>query len=432
MSNPFALLPDAPRIAAYLNTWQQAEYDARRYDGTDESIRACMQQANDEPFIQQFMQSLGYALRSHSYRNHRPISAWVRSDYRYSYLEDWLFTNLKGKLHFKPSKDKGVVQYVSSTEILGVFYEGGRLYKNLNIDITDDRAYPVWCALLLHKLKAGGPDWTIKYSETDEIPGTAQMQPTGIYRRLPEWPVRYAEAEPIRLSSPSGNDVHVLCWAALPPFHAENPEPVGKLLYISSVGNYQSCKGLWADMQDNRQNNMFVRNDLADGTEWAGKSMAVQKQAGRGVFATYWNHVVLEQSKKAHMVMQHTSMFKPRAGQSFLHVTGIEGLPDLDLFKAQLNIASPYPIPQGADYSLVWELGQNYGCIERLPARGCAAFWIKSNDAEWSKVLATLVGADADNQQVEDYGQAEHVAVVDASTVEQQEVDTDDESDMVE
>ncbi len=107
----------------------------------------------------------------------------------------------------------------------------------------------------------------------------------------------------------------------------------------------------------------------------------------------------------AHLVMQHRSENDPLPCEPFLHVAGLDGLPDLEHFSFQWDRACPYPI-RGDWAAQLWEHGIAQKLIQRLPSHGITAYCVDSASDTWATIVAQCAngGQQPDNLVVETFG----------------------------
>jgi hypothetical protein len=237
-----------------------------------------------------------------------------------------------------------------------------------------------------------GPAWTI----VDH--GSA------VERLLPAWPFRYAPADPLPLSFHTGMWTDLLCYAALPPEIAGTAATIHHLVYLSLVGPQKKLKAAWAVLMDGRANVIKLPDDN-HGRSATLDHIDAKRTPGKGDYCSYWNDEPLPQSGMAHLVIHHRSENDPRPCEPFLHVAGLDGLPDLEHFAFQMDRACPYPI-RSHWVDQLWEQGQAHQVIRRLPARGITAYWVDAASDTWASIVAHCAngGHHPDSIIVETFG----------------------------
>ena len=366
---------------------------AQRYSDTTP-----MRVVLEDPRAAELLPRFGFTLvdqRWPAWRSSEPAQFWERAHWPYGAL----WANLKGRLpkliESQGREDGTVRQSIATTAAEALWDEECTRYARAPEPVAPASG-PDYLAATVGALP--GPAWTLTAD------GTA------IERHLPAQPFRYApSATPLPLQLKNGLLLDLLCWAVLPPDTRDNPGPVAEIVYLSPVGGQKKLKAAWASLMDHKREILRLPDDHHGHTATL-DYIAARRVDGKGMYTAHWNDEPLPESGLAHLVIQHVSVHRPRTGQPFLHVTGMEGLPDLPHFFLQLDIASPYPL-QPAWATTLWEEGRAHDLIVRLPSRGCTGFWVRTDDPMWAQIVAQCAGGTGE-VQIETVGTASaHAAV---------------------
>jgi hypothetical protein len=276
--------------------------------------------------------------------------------------------------------DGSVRQRISSEAAETLWNDECTRYANARDRVEPERG-PYYVAAIVATL--AGPTWTLASDRTT------------LERRLPAQPFRYApSAMPLPLQLKNGLLLDVLCWSVLPPETYDNPGPVAEIVYLSPVGAQKKLKAAWATLMDKKREVLRLPDDK-HGRAYALEYVAARRVEGKCMYVSHWNDTPLPESGLAHLVIQHFSIHRPRTALPFLHVTGMDGIPDLKHFFIQMDIASPYPL-QPAWATALWERGLALKLIIPLPSRGCTGFWVRTDDPRWAQIVAHCAGGSGD------------------------------------
>ncbi len=258
-------------------------------------------------------------------------------------------------------------------------------------------------------LKPSLPHYVAFTLATYDVQWTVSEDKQAVERILRAQPFRCAPTSaPLWLHIDSGLTVHVLCWAVLNEGQAPFVGRVPELAYLSLVGSHKKLKAVWAWLMDSKRKTVKLPQDNNRPVTYGHEEhVAARRIEAKGSYVQLWPDAPLQESGLAHLVIQHASECKPRVGEGFLHVGGLDGHPDLAHFIRQWEVASPYPA-QPAWANSLWHDGRTAKLIAPLTARGMSAWWVSIDDPAWDRIIARCAAGRDIAVQIEVIGQRRH------------------------
>lgn len=293
--------------------------------------------------------------------------------------------------------------------------DDGRLREHISADAVLRRWRAGMTAVTTHgslTLRPSLPHYVAATLATHDVPWSIDANGEGAERVLRAQPFRSAPtADPLWLHVDSGLSVHVLCWAVLEEGQAPFTGRVPELAYLSLVGSHKKLRAVWAWLMDSKRRAVKLPQDH-NRTVGYGRTEQVttRRIEAKGSYAQLWPDAPLPDSGLAHLVLQHASESKPRMGQDFLHVGGLDGHPDLTHFGRQWEIASPYPARRTWAAQL-WQAGLDAKLIHPLTTRGMSAWWVTVDDPAWDCIIASCAAGRTVDATTEVFGQQRHTLV---------------------
>ena len=293
----------------------------------------------------------------------------------------------------------GSITQMLSAETLTAWWKKRCLYDyGSSTDVPDLNHLPIHLAVCLTAL--GGDSWHIHDDGESLI------------RTLPNHPLRnhMRDGKPMITELPSKASVDMVCWAALPATLTPSGQ-FPEVVYFSAVGGHKKLTALWATFMDSKRALVKLPTRewnplVALGYRIGDMPLytAARRVEGKGQYRQHWNDAPLETSGLGHLVVEHSTVHRPKVGQPFLHITGEDGIPDLDHFFNQLDIASPLPVRHEWAARL-WNEGIKAGLIIKIPASGCAGYWVLAGErTRWGKIVSFCVGVPDADGTIEVFG----------------------------
>ncbi len=411
----FTRLPEGATFLGQFTAASAAQHNLLISDG--EAAVAVCADARNTPVLPAFgmvpkLQRTGSSPK-HPYS--RSVDAWV-CDYPFPHFWADFTRTLFGALHTARTDD-GLIQTLSAAGAAEVW------------DLAVRRAYsrasgwsPTPAHQPLHFAAAiasfGGLPWQI----TDD--GIARALPNQPFRHIP----RGAAVNPPVMHGKQGLLNPCVGWAVIPAHTLSNSEGEDALVYFAGVGQQKKLRATWAQLLDARRETIKLPFYEEGYYDQKIAYRAARRPAGKQVYQTFWNDTPLPESGLAHMVMQHWSIFAPRALEPFIHLTGADGIPDLTRFMTQMDAACPLPLTP-AWAAQLWELGVSRTCILPLPSYGCTAYFVDPSDVmSWGQIVARCLGHDAATFTTVGAPVADASAAADLIVPVDELIDTDDEA----
>ena len=324
-----------------------------------------------------------------------PSQFWQRAYWPFISLWTGITNGLPGLIEHEGQEDGSIVERISTAKVEQLWRQQKESCDQGSRKSIPDAERDFYLAAILSELP--GPRFLP--NETGDA----------VVRHLPAHPYRYHIGPPQAVQLKNGLLFDVTCWVTLPPGTVDNPNGIAEIVFLSCVGSFRKLRAATAAFQDAKREIWRLVDDR-DRNVSKHEHIAARRCEGKQLYKTYYPDEPLP-CGLTHLIIQHYSVLQPRVGMPFLHVTGVEGVPDLRLFIDQFEIASPYPINQ--DWApMLWAQGLKRNCIVRLPSRGCQGYWIRTDDPQWEKIISQCAGGDGKHISIEIVGTTSAAIIV--------------------